>query len=215
MLRVFIGYDSRQPVAYNVAQMSLLARASASVSITPLVLKSLPVKRRGLTEFTYSRFLVPWLCNYEGYALFMDSDVLVRGDVAELFPSFDDVPLRVVKHERVFERPSVMVFNCSKCKVLTPEYLETAPNPLKLDWADQVGGLPSTWNHLVGYDPPYPQAKLAHFTQGLPCYPEHTSLFNAEFGEEWRQMAGFCQTTSKWETLMGHSVHAPYVKNAA
>lgn len=211
-LRVFIGFDSRQPVAYNVAQMSILQHASAPVSITPLVLPTLPISRKGLSDFTYSRFLVPWLCDYEGRAVFMDSDFLCRADIAELFKLNTGHAVHVVQHDqRTFERPSLMLFNCEKCEILTPEYVETAKNPLKLDWTQDIGFLPDEWNHLVSYDRPNPNAKMAHFTQGLPCYPEHPNLWNAEFGAEWRQMAKLCQTTSKWETLMGSSVHRPFV----
>ena len=75
MLRVFIGYDDRQPVAYNVLQFSIATRSSRPVTITPLIINQLPIKRTGLTPFTFSRFLVPWLCDYQGTALFLDIDM--------------------------------------------------------------------------------------------------------------------------------------------
>ncbi len=83
-LCIFIGYDPRQAVAYNVLQYSLLSRSSRPLSITPLVLETLPIGRQGLTPFTYSRFLVPWLCNYEGWGLFLDLDMLALGDISEV-----------------------------------------------------------------------------------------------------------------------------------
>ena len=86
MIRIFIGLDPRQPVAYHVLCHSILRRASQPVSITPLMLHSLPIERTGLTEFTFTRFLVPWLCDYRGVGIFMDSDMLVLGDVAGLDP---------------------------------------------------------------------------------------------------------------------------------
>lgn len=58
-LRIFIGYDHRQAVAYNVLQFSLYRRSSRPLAISPLVLPTLPMKRQGLTPFTFSRFLVP------------------------------------------------------------------------------------------------------------------------------------------------------------
>jgi len=63
-LRIFIGYDHRQAVAYNVLQFSLFRRSSRPLSISPLVLPTLPMTRQGLTPFTFSRFLVPWLCDF-------------------------------------------------------------------------------------------------------------------------------------------------------
>ena len=68
MIRVFIGFDPRQPLAFNVCASSIVRAASKPVAITALTLKTLPIKRQGLTQFTYSRFLVPHLCNYEGRA---------------------------------------------------------------------------------------------------------------------------------------------------
>src|SRR5438093_1307262 len=89
-LRIFIGYDHRQAIAYNVLQFSLHRRSSKPLSITPLVLPTLPMTRQGLTPFTFSRFLVPWLCDFRGWALFLDIDFLAQGDVAGLFALADD-----------------------------------------------------------------------------------------------------------------------------
>ena len=72
--RVFIGYDPRQPLAYNLCQFSIVKRSTAPVAVSPLMIDQLPLTRVGLTTFTFSRFLVPWLCDYQGWALFMDCD---------------------------------------------------------------------------------------------------------------------------------------------
>lgn len=209
MIRIFIGVDQRQKVAFHVAAQSIIDHASVPVSITPLVLKTLPITRRGLSDFTYSRFLVPYLCEYSGQAIFMDGDVLVRGDVAEL--SSKDAVSVVFHAERSYENASVMVFDCAQCRVLTPEYVETAKNPLKLDWAASVGQLPKSWNHLVGYDVRRHDAKLVHFTQGIPCFDETR---NDEHAEEWNKTAAQCMSTVDWETIMGNSVHAKHKRAA-
>src|SRR5688572_7357484 len=103
-VNVFIGYDARQPVAFHVAAHSVWRRSSKPVQILPLRLEWMPIKRRGLTEFTYSRFLVPFLSNYEGWSLFMDSDEMVLGDVQELaalaIPSHD---LTVIQGQHRYE----------------------------------------------------------------------------------------------------------------
>ncbi len=214
MIRVFIGSDERQPIAFNVAQHSIYKHATQPVAVTRLCQESLPVKRRGLTSFTYTRYLVPWLCNYEGWALFADADILVRGDLASL-PWDSEAAVSVVPHntvtkgnERVsvaFERNAVMLFNCAKCRNLTPEYIETGtPNKLA-EWAESIGELPKEWNHLVGYDVPNPQAKLVHFTMGIPCFPETS---NDEFADEWKAAHKEMNATVSWEAIMGRSVHA-------
>lgn len=203
-LRVFIGFDPRQIVAYSVCHTSIMASARKPVAITPLVLETLPITRKGLTPFTYSRFLVPWLCDYEGIALFMDSDTLVTSDISELFALMDDSDIMVAKNTLRFEWASVMLMNCENLRVLTPEFVQTRPDIMKLDWAAKVGDLPPEWNHLVGYDEPK-QAKLYHYTQGLPCHPE---CKDGGYREEWEYIANIVMRTQNWESVMGNSVHA-------
>jgi hypothetical protein len=207
MLPIFIGYDSRQPVAYNVLQFSLMRRSSRPVAITPLVIEQLPIKKTGLTPFTYSRFLVPQLCNYEGWALFLDLDILVQGDIAELFDMADeDSAVMVIKSASRFEWASVMLFNCGHPdnRKLTPEFVEKAEGLHGISWTDKIGSLPPEWNHLVMYDEPKP-AKLLHYTAGLPCYPETKYL---GYADEWMSEAKLINTIAPWATLMGRSIHA-------
>lgn len=206
MLRVFIGVDPRQPLAYTVLQSSIIRRASVPVQISPLLLHQLPIKREGLTQFTYARYVVPYLCDYEGYAVFMDADMVCLTDINELFEiaKQSDDSVHVVKHAMRFEWPSLMVFNNTKCKNLTLEHIETE-SPARLDWAESVGELPSEYNHLVGYDAPNQEAKIVHFTQGIPCWPETDSC---EFAEEWQAEKQAALNTCTWKDLMGKSVHA-------
>lgn len=207
MLRVFIGYDPRQPVAYNVLQFSLMRRSSRPVAVTPLVIQQLPIKRTGLTPFTYSRFLVPQLCGFEGWGLFLDLDMLVQGDIAELFDLADEnSAVMVVKNGARFEWASVILFNCGHPdnRKLTPEYLETAEGLHGIAWTEKIGSLPAEWNHLVMYDPPKP-AKLLHYTAGMPCYPETKDL---GYAEEWMKELKQSTTIAPWAQLMGNSVHA-------
>ena len=210
MVRIFIGYDKRQPIAYHVLCHSILRRASVPVSITPLILDTLPIKRQGLTEFTFSRYLVPYLCDYEGIGIFMDSDMLVLGDVAEL-PATSAVS--VVNHQGplAYERPSVMVFDCgySACEMLTPEYIENN-EPQTFEWAGgYVGELPREWNFLVGYNKWWssaaPHPKLAHYTQGIPAYKE---CRNCDFAQEWFDEYQDMKSHCSWIEIMGNSVHA-------
>lgn len=216
-LRVFIGFDPRQPVAYTVAAHSIAMSSSVPVAITPLIHRQLPLQRTGLTEFTFTRYMVPWLCNYEGHALFIDADMLAVGDIAEL-PWQSDHSVCVVPHieselepgfKLYFERASVMLFNCANCRKLTPEYIETG-SPQSLEWAESIGELPREWNHLVGYDAPKP-AKLVHYTQGIPCFPETDK---DEYAAEWQAAARHAMGTVTWEDIMGRSVHARFKREA-
>jgi lipopolysaccharide biosynthesis glycosyltransferase len=164
--------------------------------------------RRGLTEFTYTRFLTPYLADYSGISLFLDSDILCRADVTELLAhtiAYPDIPVFVVHHALAFERPSVMLFNNSLCRILTPDYVNDARNNLfNLSWARTVGELPRHWNHLVGYDPPNPSAKLVHFTKGIPIWAETR---DCEYSAEWNSTAKRMFSSVSFQELMGRSVH--------
>lgn len=213
MLRIFLGYDKRESVAYHVCAHSILKRSSIPVSITPLnrdCLRGFFSRPRGpydSTDFAISRFLVPFICDFEGFAVFMDGDMLCLGDVAELanYMTLMDkynYAVRVVKHEHVPTEEtkflgniqtkyakknwsSVMVFNNSLCTQLTPDYVEKAPG-LELHqfgWAPehQIGNLPLAWNVLVGTETD-PHPRLLHYTKGTPCFPEYK---DQDFAELW------------------------------
>lgn len=206
-LRVFIGFDDRQPLSLNILQYSIFRRSSRPIQLTPLVIEQLPITRRGLTPFTYSRFLVPWLCNYEGWGLFMDCDMLVLDDIAKLFALADDrYAVMVIKNQMRFEWASVMLFNCARCQVLTPEYVSSAEGLHGIQWAKdaEIGSLPPEWNHIVGYDAPRPQASNVHYSQGMPLMPE---IRGCEYSDEWMAECQDAFRMASWETLMGSSVH--------
>ena len=176
MIPVFIGYDSREEMAFHVLARSIWQRASLPVSITPLRLEQLPMWRERhplqSTEFSFSRFLVPYLCNYEGHAIFMDCDMLCLDDIAKLWKLRDSNAVQVVKHDhnptestKFLNQPqtpyrrknwsSVMIFNNPKCRALTPEYVNKATG-LELHqfaWTDEIGSLPANWNYLVRTQP--------------------------------------------------------------
>jgi len=212
MLRVFIGYDHRQPISLNVLASSIYTRASQPVAITPLVLPQLPILREGLTPFTYSRFLVPYLCDYRGWALFLDLDMVVLDDIAKLFAMKDDkYAVMVSKNDLKFERASLMLFNCDKCHMLTPEFIEAAPRLHDISWVDDslVGDLPREWNHLVGYDAPRENPKLVHYTQGVPAFKETQT---SEHADKWFTEHQKMNLVTNWQELMGNSVHAAQVK---
>ncbi|MDA1089840.1 MAG: glycosyltransferase [Proteobacteria bacterium] len=213
MIRIFIGFDPVETVSYHVLSHSILARASAPVSIAPLMLSQLggvmTRDRHQLqsTDFSFSRFLVPYLCDFDGWALFMDCDMLVLDDMAELWKLRDDnFAVQVVKHKHVpaettkflgqpqskYEKKnwsSVMLFNNAKCRALSPEFVNTATG-LELhrfQWLGDdnlIGDIPHRWNHLVGYDEKVAVSKVSnlHFTIGGPYFEEYK---DTEYAAEW------------------------------
>jgi hypothetical protein len=212
-LRIFIGYDHRQAVSYNVLQFSILRRATRPIAITPIVLPTLPLTRMGLTPFTYSRFLVPWLCDFRGWALFLDLDYLCLADISELFALADDrYAAMVSKNVKKFEWASAILFNCAHPAngILTPEHIQDAQRcraPHGLDWlpSELVGDLPREWNHLVGYDSPRKDARLVHYTQGMPVFEETKG---SEYTDEWMAEHQASSQTQGWQELMANSIHA-------
>lgn len=203
-MRIFIGVDPRDAVSYNVLRWSIERRASKPVSITPLVLPQLPIKRQGLTHFTFTRYLVPALCGYQGKGLFLDSDMLCLGDIGELFDYPFHEAVAVVKNKERFEWPSLMMFDCGQCQRLTPAYIDDERNnPASFEWGT-VGELPSEWNHCVGYDEPAEDAKLVHYTMGTPGFKE---LRSCEYSEAWHAEHKSMNSQSAWLQIHGHSVH--------
>jgi lipopolysaccharide biosynthesis glycosyltransferase len=214
MLRVFIGYDGVETVAYHTLVQSILEYATEPVSITPIKLSMLPMYTRKRdskqsNEFSFTRFLVPYLCGYEGHALFMDCDMMFREDVAELWKLIDDAKsVQVVKHDYTpttqvkylgaiqYAYPrknwsSVMLFNCAHdhCKRLTPSYVNTASGMAlhRFFWTheDYIGSLPVEWNHLVGEYESNPCAKIVHWTLGGSWFNEYA---DTEYADEWNEM---------------------------
>jgi lipopolysaccharide biosynthesis glycosyltransferase len=157
------------------------------------------------TDFSFSRFLTPFLSHYAGWSIFMDCDMLMIYDIAKLWALRDDrYAVMVVKHHHVpkettkflgqpqskYEKKnwsSVMLFNNAKCGVLTPEYVNRATG-LELHqfkWLESealIGALPHRWNHLVDYDEPSPDASLVHYTLGGPYFAEYATC---EYAGEW------------------------------
>jgi len=214
-LKVFIGFDPRQPVAFQVCAQSIWEHASKPISITRLDLRTLPFTRSGLTSFTFSRFLVPYLSGFEGQSLFMDPDILVRGDIVELFDkakgttAFNwDVAMVMHEDPRKFERASVMLFNNSKLRHMDPAFGMTH-RMFDFAWSEDQLPLDKEWNHLVGYDAPNPDAKIVHFTMGLPIWEETKGC---EFAKEWWDTYKRMNSSVSFAELMGRSVHVPHLE---
>lgn len=132
--------------------------------------------------------------------------MLVTGDISELFALKDDSAVQVMKGQQRFEWPSLMLFDCAQCTNLTPEYIDKPESiPQKLEWASSIGDLPPEWNHCVGYAEPNPNAKLIHYTKGLPCWPETKE---SEHADKWWKELELCNSTVSYQELMGNSVHA-------
>jgi hypothetical protein len=212
-VQVFIGYDAREAIAYEVLKYSILRRASIDVNVRPLITADIPIYTRPrhpnqTTDFAFTRFLVPYLSGYEGVSIFMDCDMLMRADIKELL---NDVPERcavaVCPHDytpktttKFLDQPqtayprknwsSLMVFQNSECRRLTPYYVNraSAADLHRLAWVpdNAIGSLPLDWNWLVGEYAPNPTARCYHWTLGGPWFVgsedvDHADLWREEF----------------------------------
>jgi lipopolysaccharide biosynthesis glycosyltransferase len=191
---------------------SIIEKSSIPVRFTPLALNTLKdyteTHTDGSNSFIYSRFLVPYLNNFKGMALFLDGDMVVRTDVAELLYEFDpDEAVKVVKHHYQTKHPikylgaknedypkknwsSVMLWNCGHHlnKQLTPRFVMEKDGKYlhRFEWLkypeEQVGKLDETWNWLVSEQEYNPDAKLVHYTIGSPCFNGYQ---DCDYSEEW------------------------------
>lgn len=221
---IFIGYTPEESVAYHVLEHSIRKHATMPVSITPLSRNNLlPIFSRERlanesSDFSFSRFLPPYLCHYQGWSMYMDCDMLFRVDIAELVALCNPhsawyKSVYCVKHEYAptagekflgaINEPyprknwsSLMLFNNMRCKRLTPEAVNEATGPYlhRFQWTtdDQIGGLGPEWNHLVGEYLPNPEAKNYHFTLGGPYFPDYDG----------------CEGSDEWWANFGEMTHA-------
>jgi len=227
-LSIWLGFDTREAVAFAVARFTARRRLNMPIPIYGLVLDQLikdglylrPTERRDgrlwdvisdapmSTEFAIARFLTPILAK-RGWALFMDSDILVRSDLSRLFAEAEHSGKAVlcVQHNHVprerekmdgqaqlsYPRKnwsSVMLFNCDHPanKRLTLDLINNAPGRdlHRLCWLDdsEIGALDPRWNWLVGASPGGTDPGVVHFTQGFPLMPGYE---NQPYAEDWRE----------------------------
>ena len=209
---IYIGYDPREAVAYHVCVNSIVRHATRPVAIIPLALNLLQgyqeTHQDGSNEFIYSRFLVPWLQHWQGWAIFMDGDMVVQGDITDLWDLRSvDKDVMVVKHDyrtRMRKKylgasnedyprknwSSVILWNCSNFpnRTLTPEFVQSQPGWFlhRFQWLsdERIGSLPPEWNWLPDEYGENTDAKLLHYTLGAPCFNEFADTTQAQ---NWHQ----------------------------
>lgn len=203
MEKIFVGYDPREAEVMHVCMQSIMEVTNRPVSFVPLTLKSLEgvykeVHTDGSNAFIYSRFLAPYLCNFNGRALFIDGDMVLRSDIGELFDMFDpDKAVQVVKHDYKTRQPikymgaknedyprknwsSVILWNCEHeaNRSLTPEFIQSSSGKFlhRFSWLEDkdIGELPISWNWLPDEFGANEEANLLHFTLGAPCFLEYS-----------------------------------------
>ncbi|PKA60047.1 hypothetical protein AXF42_Ash009731 [Apostasia shenzhenica] len=220
-LKIFIGYDPREDAAFEVCRHSLLKRSSIPLEISAI--KQANLRSAGLywrdrgptesTEFSFTRFLTPYLAGFQGWAMFVDCDFLYTDDIADLVALLDDrYAVMCVQHEyapkeatkmdgavqTVYPRKnwsSMVLYNCAhpKNKILTPELVSSQTGAFlhRFAWLedDEIGSVPFVWNFLVGHNrveenDPNTFPKAIHYTSGGPWFERYK---DCEFADLWQK----------------------------
>lgn len=213
MINLFIGFDPREAATYHVLTQSILNTATVPVAITPLhspMLNGFDGQQDGTNAFIYSRFLVPELMQFEGWAVYCDSDMLFRSDIAKLWAMRDDSKaVMVCQHDYKTRHPvksigtqlearnddyprknwsSLVLWNCGHPanRLLTRGFVSEAGGRRlhRFEWLadDLIGEIPVSWNHLVWEFAFSPEANLVHFTLGAPGFDYYK---DCDYSAEW------------------------------
>ena len=208
MIRIITGFDQREAVAFHTFYQSIISNSSTPIQITPLAINTLREYREthsdGSNAFTYSRFLTPYLCNFEGWAIFADGDMVCQADITELWNLRDESKaVLVVQHDyetkqiiKYFDQPntnyprknwsSVILWNCAHPahRLLTPAFVAVSTGAFlhRFSWLqeEQIGSLPKEWNWLAIEYEDNPKAKLIHYTLGTPCFKKYAQTAMSE-----------------------------------
>ncbi len=210
MIPLYVGFDPREACVYHVFCQSVIEKSSGPVQFIPLhspMLSNFDGQQDGTNAFIYSRYLVPHLQDFEGWAIFVDGDMILEADIYELWKLRDETKaVQVVKHDyktkhdrKYIGTPiandnidyprknwsSVTLFNCGhrSNQILTPEFVGESGGGIlhRFQWLndDEIGELPFEWNHLVD-EYPDKQAKLYHHTLGSPGFTHYAECFSSK-----------------------------------
>ena len=212
MIKIFIGYDVNETIAYHVCVNSLIRHSSSLLSLTPLALNNLSNYTESHTDgsnsFIYSRFLVPKLMNYTGWALYIDGDVIVQEDIVKLWNLRDKSKAVLCVHHNYKTKQikkylgfknenyprknwsSVVLWNCNhpENRILTLDYVASASGSTlhRFKWLkdELIGELPSHWNWLPDEFGENHEASLLHYTLGVPCFSDSS---NTPMASKWHE----------------------------
>ena len=216
-LPVYVGWDSREDIAYQVCKHSIIRREPGAV-VKPLKQKEMresglytrEIDKLATTEFTFTRFFIPYLNDYKGWAVFCDCDFVWRVPSKDLLQFCDDDKAVVcVQHDykpkettkmdgqtqTLYPRKnwsSMVLWNCGhpKNKILTPDFLnQQTPKFLhRFSWLEdsEIGSLPHHYNWLVGWyqEPKDGVPKILHYTEGGPWFDGYR---DCEYADVWKK----------------------------
>ena len=221
MIPIFVGYDPREAVTFHVCVNSIIRHASQPVQIIPIALNLFSdydeTHSDGSNQFVYTRFLVPHLMSFDGWAIYIDGDMVVRDDIVKLWDMKQyDKDVMVVKHDyktimqhkymgaknEDYPRKnwsSVILWNCNAFpnRILKPDFVQEQTGAFlhRFSWLEdhRIGELPRDWNWLPDELGENPDAKLLHYTLGAPCFYEYADTVQADQWHNELKLTTHCQ----------------------
>ena len=211
-IKLTVGFDQSEAIAYHAFCQSVIDCASVPVEFLPLAINTLANYREthtdGSNKFIYSRFLTPYLNQFDGWAIFADGDMICREDINQLWDLRDErYAVMVAKHDyqtkvttKYFGNKnenyprknwsSLILWNCAHPanRILDPAFVQSQPGSYlhRFSWLkdEEIGSLPLEWNWLAIEYPVNPQAKLIHYTLGTPCLKDYEQTDMANYWKE-------------------------------
>jgi len=209
---IVVGFDQKEAVAYHTFVQSVINTATLPVRFLPLNINSLStykeVHEDGSNNFIYSRFLVPYLLNFKGWAIYADGDMVCLEDIKKLWDLRDEnYAVQVVKHNyktKITKKylghknedyprknwSSLILWNCKhpSHKVLTPKFIQKQSGAYlhRFSWIkdNEIGELIKEWNWLAMEYEEKDDINLIHYTIGTPCFKEYE---NTSLASYWKK----------------------------
>jgi hypothetical protein len=221
---LYVGFDQREAACYHTFCQSVIERASVPVSFHPLhgpMLANFDGQKDGTNAFIYSRFLVPYLQSYTGWAIFCDGDMAMCDDIAKLWNLREDFvfdkAVAVVQHDYTSKHPrkylgtpmeadnvsyprknwsSVILWNCGHManRILTPEFVKEAPGSFlhRFSWIkDDQIGALPAEWNVLVGEQEESLARLLHYTLGAPGFKRYQH----------------CKASEPWHRARKHAMH--------
>ncbi|MDC1296179.1 glycosyltransferase [Pseudomonadota bacterium] len=198
---IVVGFDQKESVAYHTFVQSVIEQSTIPTRFMPLTIGSLTnykeIHKDGSNDFIYSRFLVPYLMNYNGWAIYADGDMVCLEDIKKLWDLRDNnFAVQVVKHNyktKVKSKywgnknedyprknwSSLILWNCNhqSHKILTPEFIQEQTGSFlhRFSWIKdkEIGEVAKEWNWLAMEYEEKKDINLIHYTIGTPCFKEY------------------------------------------
>ena len=224
IVRVAIGFDYREAIAYHVCSQSIITNSNQPLTIIPLASNLISnfskLDDKGSNQFIISRFLTPSIVNYSGWVIYIDGDVVCNDDIQGLWSLRDEkYAVQCVKHDyktkyenKYFGNKnenyprknwsSVILWNCShpSNQILTPDFVSKHDGKYlhRFSWLndEEIGDLPLKWNWLSSEYKDNADAGLIHYTLGTPCFKEWSDKGMSEYWHDY-----FTETVNGFDYL--------------